>query len=151
MSYFTGSDEDLQNILINIKNTRSYENITNINHVMYVYNEIKHINFDNIFDEEFGIHNNPIFIDINSKLKYHQRYFYKSSIYNEILARALGIKKGIDRPVVWDTTAGMMGDSLLIYAMGCKMIVSERNPLAAVLITNALKNSSLAKYFVSLF
>ena len=62
MSYFTGSDEDLQNILINIKNTRSYENITNINHVMYVYNEIKHINFDNIFDEEFGIHNNPIFI-----------------------------------------------------------------------------------------
>jgi hypothetical protein len=62
MSYFTGSDEDLRNILINIKNTRSYKNIKNIDHVMYIYNEVKHINFNNIFDEKFEIHNNPIFI-----------------------------------------------------------------------------------------
>jgi len=87
---------------------------------------------------------NPIFIDIINTLKKHEVFFFKNSLYKDPLARAIGLKKGKPKPVILDATAGMMGDSLLIYAYGVeKLICCERNPLAGTLIQNSVKNSGL--------
>lgn len=81
----------------------------------------------------------PISFELESKLKYHQRFFYKNSVYSQPLAKALGIKKGRPRPKVLDATAGTLKDSMLILAMGCDVLACERNPIVQALILNALK------------
>ena len=89
----------------------------------------------------------PIYIDIHKKLKYHQTFFYKNSVYKQPLARALGIKKEIQKeckaPKVLDASAGLLGDTLLIHAFGADVTAMERNPLVSLLIANALNNSEL--------
>ncbi len=82
----------------------------------------------------------PICINIDSELERHKIQFYKSSPYKELLAKALGLKAGKEKPKVLDATGGMLGDSLLIYAIGVESLtVCERHPIPAVLIYNALK------------
>lgn len=88
-------------------------------------------------------HSGPVFIDAKSKLAYHQRFFQKHSVYKEPLARALGFKKGVSKPHVLDATAGMLGDSLLMYAMGAKVSAIERNPIAAALCLNCIRINKL--------
>ncbi len=87
---------------------------------------------------------NPVKIDILNILEKHKYFFAKNSFYKDPLARALGLKKGKKRPNVLDATAGMMGDSLLMYSYGLNSLTcGERNPLVAMLILNALKISKL--------
>lgn len=94
-----------------------------------------------IQQEPFG----PVAIDIDAQLEKHRVYFYKSSPYKELLAKALGLKPGKEKPKVLDATGGMLGDSLLIYALGVKSLaVCERNPIAGILIANALERSNIA-------
>ena len=82
----------------------------------------------------------PISINIDSELERHKIQFYKSSPYKELLAKALGLKAGKEKPKVLDATGGMLGDSLLIYAIGVESLtVCERHPIPAVLILNAMK------------
>tara|TARA_Y100000385_G_C12917211_1_gene560915 strand:+ start:176 stop:916 length:741 start_codon:yes stop_codon:yes gene_type:complete len=88
-------------------------------------------------------YSNPVSIDASSRLDYHKKHFYKKSLYKEPLARALGFKKGIDKPYVLDATAGMMGDSILMLAMGARVDICERNPIAAALCANTIKNNKL--------
>lgn len=83
---------------------------------------------------------NPIFIDIDKKLQYHKKFFYKNSVYKQPLARALGIKKDKSPSKVLDATAGLLGDTLLIHSFGVQVEAMERNPLVSLLIVNALKN-----------
>lgn len=87
-------------------------------------------------------HSGPISISIDRVLNYHRKFFFKNSIYNEPLARALGVKKGQKRPCVLDATAGSLKDSLLIHAFGCKVYACERHPVAQALILNALDHCS---------
>ena len=78
-------------------------------------------------------------IDIKNSLQQHRNYFYKNSLYKEPLARAIGLKKGKPKPIVLDATAGMLGDSLLLYSFGVKqLIVCERQPIVCAMIINAL-------------
>lgn len=84
-------------------------------------------------------------LDLHSQLEYHKRFFYKNSIYNQPLAKALGLKKGKERPIVLDATAGTLKDSCLMVSMGFKVIACERNPIAAALILNALKRCPIAE------
>lgn len=88
-------------------------------------------------------YSNPVFIDAPNKLNYHKKYFFKHSVYKELLAKAIGLKKGCERPHVLDATAGMMGDSLLMYAMGARVEICERNPVAGVLCLNSIKQFNL--------
>lgn len=81
----------------------------------------------------------PLKIDIQEKLDYHRRFFHKNSKYSQPLARAIGLKKGKDKPRVADVTAGMLGDTLLMKAMGVEVLSIERHPLVAALAYNALK------------
>ena len=87
----------------------------------------------------------PIWINIYTIMDKHKRYFFKNSYYKEPLARALGLKKGKPKPFVLDATAGMLGDSLLMYNFELAGLTClERHSLAATLITNALNNHHLA-------
>jgi 16S rRNA (guanine1516-N2)-methyltransferase len=88
-------------------------------------------------------YSNPVFVDAQSKLDYHKKYFYKHSIYKEPLAKAVGIKKGQDKPHILDATAGLLGDTLLMYAMGANVECCERNPIAAALCLNAINTENL--------
>lgn len=87
---------------------------------------------------------NPVKIDVKNILDKHKYFFTKNSFYKDPLARALGLKKGKERPDVLDATAGMMGDSLLMYSYGLRSLTcAERNPLVAILVLNAIKVSNL--------
>lgn len=85
-------------------------------------------------------------ISIHSQLEYHKRYFHKNSIYEQPLFKALGLKKGKAKPNVLDCTAGMLGDSLLIYSVLGKIDFCERNPLIALLIQLSLKQNPLEHF-----
>ena len=86
----------------------------------------------------------PIWINIYTIMDKHKRYFFKNSYYKEPLARALGLKKGKVKPTVLDATAGMLGDSLLMYNFELAALTClERHPMVASLITNALNNHPL--------
>lgn len=80
----------------------------------------------------------PVYIDIEANLRYHKKTFHKTALKTQPLARALGILKQKNLHV-FDATAGLLSDALLIYAMGAKLSAFERNPLVQALITNALK------------
>jgi hypothetical protein len=82
---------------------------------------------------------NPFSIDIQKKWDYHQRHFYKTSLYKDPLAKALGVKKGGPKPLVADATGGSLSDAILIRSYGCHVEAYERNPLVRALIINALK------------
>jgi 16S rRNA (guanine1516-N2)-methyltransferase len=82
----------------------------------------------------------PIGIEIDRELDRHQFYFNKSSVQKELLARAVGIKSGW-RPRVLDMTGGLLGDSLMMLAMGCEVITLERHPVVVFLIESALLNA----------
>lgn len=83
----------------------------------------------------------PIGILIDETLNRHLEYFKKSSLYKENLARALGIKPGV-RPRVLDLTGGLLGDSLMILAMGCELTTLERHPVVSFLIESALHSAT---------
>ncbi len=77
-------------------------------------------------------------LDLAKELSYHKRYFQKSSIYKENLARALGLKRGAKLKVC-DLTAGMLSDTALMLAMGIEVVAYERNALMAALIHQEVK------------
>ena len=81
-----------------------------------------------------------VFIDIDSELSYHVKTFKETSINKQPLYKALGLPKG---EWVDDLTAGLLGDSLLIYSMGLNIRAYERHIVPQIMITNALKNTTL--------
>lgn len=113
-----------------------------------IVQSLAHVDFKILLDsktikiqlEPFG----PVAIDIDAQLEKHRIFFYKSSPYKELLAKAIGLKAGKEKPKVLDATGGMLGDSLLIYALGVKnLTVCERSPIAGILIANALEKSNI--------
>ncbi len=88
-------------------------------------------------------YSNPVCTNVRGELDYHKKFFFKNSIYKEPLARAIGLKKGVAKPKVLDVTAGMLGDSLLIYSFGCEVEAYERHPVAFILSANAIANSDI--------
>ncbi len=82
----------------------------------------------------------PIGIEIDHTLAQHENFFRRSSLQNELLARAVGVK-GPFRPKILDLTAGLLGDTLLLLAFGCEVWVVERHPVIRFLISSALQNA----------
>lgn len=112
---------------------------------------------DNILDRTAGVefdvdgdriklrspYSKPIFTHVTGELDYHKKFFFKNSIHKQPLAKALGLKKGKTLPEVWDVTAGMLSDTLLIYSIGFKVRAFERNPIAYILSKNSLALSDI--------
>ncbi len=88
------------------------------------------------YDPDFG----RLFFDFDAELKYHRKKNYKLS--DEILARALGIKKANHLKVL-DATAGTMKDAILIYSFGASVTAYEKNPIIYLLAKDALIRSNL--------
>lgn len=107
---------------------------------------VKHLDITFEWREgQFWLHSprpgeNPIGVLIDYEIERHLLYFKKSSLHKELLARAIGIK-GAKRPKVVDLTAGLLGDSLLMLAMGCEVWAFERNPIVGFLMESALLNA----------
>jgi 16S rRNA (guanine1516-N2)-methyltransferase len=86
----------------------------------------------------------PVSINVESILENHKINLYHKSLYKEVLARAIGLKKSKPKPKILDATGGLMGDSLLIKSFAVDDIdIIERHPLAAALITNAIANTEI--------
>lgn len=85
----------------------------------------------------------PMVLSPHKELEYHRAFFYKHSVYDQPLAKALGIKKGKSRPKVLDASAGTLKDACLILSFGCQVLACERHPVVQALILNALKRNSL--------
>lgn len=62
---------------------------------------------------------------------------------NRPLARAVGIKPGI-RPRVVDASAGLGRDASLLAWLGCEVVMVERSPVIAALLSNALDRAARA-------
>jgi len=96
-------------------------------------------------DGQYWLHSDgpkerPIGIQIDRELRRHEDYFKRSSIHNELLARAVGVKSGI-RPKILDLTGGLLGDTLLFLSFGCEVVTLERHPIISFLIKTALNNA----------
>ncbi len=64
-------------------------------------------------------------------------YRANSSIRNQNIAKALGIKGG-QRPVVLDATAGLGKDAFLMASLGCEVSLLERSALVHALLADGL-------------
>ncbi|WP_163336599.1 class I SAM-dependent methyltransferase [Desulfopila sp. IMCC35008] len=53
------------------------------------------------------------------------------------LAKAVGISSG-KRPLIFDATAGLGGDSFVFASLGCKVLLCERSPIIAALLDDGL-------------
>ncbi len=89
-----------------------------------------------VSDSSLNIKN--IFCQIHSEMEYHKRHFFKNSIHKDLLAKAIGLKKGEPKPIVIDLTAGLLGDSILLSFFCLKVVAYERNPLIYALSKSAL-------------
>ncbi|AHG74369.1 hypothetical protein X781_22240 [Mannheimia sp. USDA-ARS-USMARC-1261] len=58
----------------------------------------------------------------------------------EAVAKAVGIK-GDYLPTVIDATAGLGRDAFVLAAVGCKVLLVERNPIVAALLEDGLKRA----------
>lgn len=64
----------------------------------------------------------------------------KNCTIKQPLARAVGIKTG-KRPTIFDATAGLGGDSFVLASLGCKVTLSERNPVMFTLLEDGLERA----------
>lgn len=86
----------------------------------------------------------PIHFRPQAELEYHRGFFYKNSIYNQPLAKALGLKKGKAKPKVLDASAGTLKDTCLVLAMGMEVLACERHPVPQALILNCLRQTRIS-------
>ena len=64
----------------------------------------------------------------------------QAGIRNEALARAVGVGRGL-RPRVIDATAGLGRDAFVLAALGCQVLMFERNRLLALLLADGLQRA----------
>jgi len=60
---------------------------------------------------------------------------------NQAVARAVGIKSNF-KPYVLDTTAGLGRDGFVLAALGCKVVMIERNKIIHALLQDGLKRAA---------
>lgn len=80
----------------------------------------------------------PVIIDFNEGKAAHRRLYGGGR--NQPLARAVGIKAGIN-PTIIDTTAGLGRDSFVLASLGCNVLLLERNPVIYELLNNGLQRA----------
>lgn len=73
-----------------------------------------------------------LYVDfLNDKKRYQRPHRGK----NELIARAIGLSKGLS--TVWDMTAGLAEDAVLMAQIGATVCAFERQPLLAELLRQA--------------
>lgn len=81
----------------------------------------------------------PISVDFGAASMRHRR----RSGHNELLGRAVGVGKKPELQVL-DTTAGLGRDSFVLADLGCRVLMSERNPLVQQLLATGLETAQIS-------
>jgi 16S rRNA (guanine1516-N2)-methyltransferase len=81
----------------------------------------------------------PVRVDFVEGGAAHRRQFGGGS--GQMIAKAVGLQPGI-RPCVLDATAGLGRDAFVLAALGCEMVLFERQPLIAALLEDGLARGS---------
>ena len=84
----------------------------------------------------------PIYIDFSSGQIAHRRLFGGGK--GQIIAKAVGLNKN-SSPLILDATAGMGKDAFVFASLGAEVILMERSPISAALLTDALHRASTDK------
>jgi len=82
----------------------------------------------------------PIYIDFSSGQITHRRLFGGGR--GQTIAKAAGLNK-TPPPVILDATAGMGKDAFVFASLGAKVILMERSPISAALLSDALQRAIL--------
>ncbi len=82
----------------------------------------------------------PIYIDFSSGSIAHRRLFGGGK--GQTIAKAVGLNKH-PSPLILDATAGMGKDAFIFASLGAEVILMERSPISAVLLTDALHRAAL--------
>ena len=109
--------------------------------------ETTHLNFllqfesDNNNDyrlelRECASNHKPVYVDFESDaLEYRSQF---GGGRKQAIARAVGVKSG-KMLTVLDATAGLGKDAFVLASLGCRVTMSERNPVAAALLADGLR------------
>ena len=84
----------------------------------------------------------PIYIDFSSGQNAHRRLFGGGK--GQTMAKAVGLNKN-SSPLILDATAGMGKDAFVFASLGAEVILMERSPISAALLTDALHRASADK------
>ena len=82
----------------------------------------------------------PVRVDLVSGTLGHRLRFGGGR--GQPLARAVGMKPGFN-PVIWDATAGLGRDALVLASLGSTVTLCERAPVLAALLENGLQRAAL--------
>lgn len=80
----------------------------------------------------------PVRVDFVTGALAHRRQFGGGS--GQLIARAVGIQPGV-RPRILDVTAGLGRDAFVLAALGCEVLLIERQPLIAALLEDGLRRA----------
>ena len=82
----------------------------------------------------------PIYVDFTSGQVAHRRQFGGGK--GQIIAKAAGLNK-TPSPVILDATAGMGKDAFVFASLGARVILMERSPVSAALLSDGLQRAAL--------
>ncbi|WP_198266224.1 class I SAM-dependent methyltransferase [sulfur-oxidizing endosymbiont of Gigantopelta aegis] len=81
----------------------------------------------------------PIAIDFATGQVAHRRLFGGGK--GQTIAKAVGLNKD-SNPLILDATAGMGKDAFVFASLGAQVIMMERSPISAALLSNALQRAT---------
>jgi 16S rRNA (guanine1516-N2)-methyltransferase len=88
--------------------------------------------------QKVGVKASPLSIDfLTGKAFYRHQH---TSLKNEILARALGLKGGT-QPKIVDATGGLAQDAFILASLGFKVRILERSPIIHALVSDAMQRA----------
>lgn len=83
----------------------------------------------------------PVRVDFVEGALAHRRQYGGGT--GQMVARAAGLRGSL-RPSVLDATAGLGRDAFVLAALGCQVIMIERQPVIAALLADGLERARLA-------
>ncbi len=86
----------------------------------------------------------PIYTDFLGGALAHRRLFGGGR--GQLIARAVGLKKN-PHPRLIDLSAGLGRDAFILATLGCDVMMIERNPVVAALLSDGLTRAKEAKWF----
>ena len=84
---------------------------------------------------------------ISGELAHRQQY---GGGKGQAIAKAIGLKQGIEPPKVLDATAGLAKDAYVLACLGCSLTLVERSPVIAELVRDAINRASDDEQFQSI-
>lgn len=87
--------------------------------------------------------------DVNNKTSLHVDFISGSLAHRQqygggrgqAIAKAIGLKQGMQAPSVVDATAGLAKDSFVMACLGCTITMLERSPIISQLVFDAIQRA----------